>query len=141
MAISTNDITSLIPQRQPFIMVDRLIRYDEDVTLSSFLIREDNIFVENGWFLEPGLMENIAQTAAARAGYIAQRENKPVQVGYIGAVKNLVIHSLPFVNDELLTEIRVEHQIFDVTIIKGKITCKDVLLAACEMKIFIFQSK
>lgn len=122
-------------------MVDRLIRYDEDVTLSSFLIREDNIFVENGWFLEPGLMENIAQTAAARAGYIAQRENKPVQVGYIGAVKNLVIHSLPFVNDELLTEIRVEHQIFDVTIIKGKITCKDVLLAACEMKIFIFQSK
>lgn len=141
MAISTNDITSLIPQRQPFVMIDQLISYDEDVTRSSFLITDDNIFVENQRFSEPGLVENIAQTAAARAGYIAWLENKPVQVGYIGAIKNLVIHSLPFVTDELLTEIRVEHQIFDVTLIRGKITCKDVLLAACEMKIFISQSK
>ena len=95
------------------------------------------------YFLDKSALDvvaNIAQTAAARAGYIAVTGNKPVQVGYIGAIKNLVIHSLPLVNDELLTEINVENQIFDVTLIKGKITCKGSLLAECEMKIFI-QSK
>ena len=46
-------------------------------------------------FKEPGLVENIAQTAAARAGYISHTENKPVLVGYIGAVNNLQVFSLP----------------------------------------------
>lgn len=121
-------------------MVDQLTWYDEKITRAEFLIIKDNIFVENGRFSEPGLVENIAQTAAARAGYISALENKPVKVGYIGAIKNLVIYSLPSVNDELVTEITVGNQIFDVTIIKGKVSCNESLLAECEMKIFI-QSK
>src|SRR5690349_15285664 len=99
------DILSLIPQRPPFVMVGALIHYDEKVTRTSFTIREDNILVENGRFTEPGLVENIAQTAAARAGYISISENMPVQVGYIGSVKDLKIYDLPIVNDELETEI------------------------------------
>ena len=122
-------------------MIDQLTWNDEKITRTGFLVKEDNIFVENERFCEPGLLENIAQTAAARAGYVSGLENKPVQVGYIGAIKNLVIHSLPFVNDELVTEITVENQIFDVTLIKGRVSCNEVLLAECEMKIFISQSK
>ena len=122
-------------------MIDQLTWYDEKVTKTGFKIKADNIFVENERFCEAGLVENIAQTAAARAGYVAGLENKPVQLGYIGAIKNLVIHSLPFVNDELVTEIMVKNQIFDVTLIKGRIICKEILLAECEMKIFISQSK
>jgi hypothetical protein len=118
-------------------MVDRLTLHDEKITRSVFLVKKDNIFVESERFCEPGLLENIAQTAAARAGYVAGVENKPVQVGYIGAIKNLVIRSLPFVNDQLETEVTVENQIFDVMLIKGKVSCNKVLLAECEMKIFI----
>src|SRR5665647_864721 len=124
----TNNIASLIPQRPPFVMIDQLTWNDEKITRTGFLVKEDNIFVENERFCEPGLLENIAQTAAARAGYVSGLENKPVQVGYIGAIKNLVIHSLPFVNDELVTEITVENQIFDVTLIKGRVSCNEVLL-------------
>lgn len=136
-----DNIETLIPQRAPFVMIDELISQDEKVTRTRLKIRAGNIFVENGQFCEPGLLENIAQTAAARAGYVSLLDNKPVQVGYIGAIKNLVIHSLPMVNDELLTEISVENQIFDVTLITGKVTCRDILLATCEMKIFITPSK
>ena len=92
-------------------------------------------------FKEPGLVENIAQTAAARAGYISKTENKPVLVGYIGAVNNLQIFSLPKTGDELTTEITIENQIFDVTLISGKITCNEQLVAQCRMKIFINQIK
>lgn len=137
----TDNIETLIPQRPPFVMIDQLITYNEKITRTSFKIKAANIFVENGRFGEPGLVENIAQTAAARAGYVSLHDNKPVLVGYIGAIKNLVIHSLPMVNDELVTEISVENQIFDVMLISGKITCRDILLAACEMKIFISPSK
>ncbi|MEO6230617.1 MAG: 3-hydroxyacyl-ACP dehydratase [Ferruginibacter sp.] len=139
--LSSLDILTLIPQRAPFVMVDALLHYDELVTRTKFTILPDNIFVENGKFTEPGLVENIAQTAAARAGYVAQSENKPVLVGYIGAIKNLEIFNLPNINDELTTEVTVVNQIFDVTVINGKTWCNDVLMAQCEMKIFISQSK
>ena len=131
------DILSLIPQRPPFVMIGKLLYSGESITRSSLRVTEDNIFVENGRFREAGLMENIAQTAAARAGYIARMENLPVQVGYIGAVKNLVITGLPRTGDELITEITIKDQVFDVTIITGKVLCGERIVAQCEMKIFI----
>lgn len=130
-------IIKLIPQRPPIVMIDELTYSDEKCSLSSFLIKEKNIFVVAGKFREAGLVENIAQTAAARAGYNAQQENKPVQVGYIGAVKNLEIFALPQVNDTIETEVAIQNQVFDVTIIIGKVTGNGKLLAQCEMKIFI----
>ncbi len=131
------NITDLIPQKPPFVMVDKLLNFSDENISTSFNIKDDNIFVENGVFREPGLIENIAQTAAARAGYIAKTENKPVLVGYIGAVNNLEIFSLPKIGDELITEITIENQIFDVTLIFGKISCNNELIAQCKMKIFI----
>jgi predicted hotdog family 3-hydroxylacyl-ACP dehydratase len=137
MTLPVEDILPLIPQKPPFVMIDRLICSDENITRSSFLIKEDNVFVKDNVFQEGGLLENMAQTAALRAGYTAQSENKPVAIGYIGAVSDFEIFSLPKVNDELITEIAVENQIFDVTVISGKVWCNDNLLAKCEMKLFI----
>lgn len=135
------NITDLIPQKPPFVMVDKLLNFNEATTTTGLSIRAENIFVENGIFTEPGLLENIAQTAAVRAGYISKTENKPVQVGYIGAVNNLQIFALPKTGDELITEITIENQIFDVTLISGKIICNNETIAQCKMKIFINQNK
>ncbi len=135
--ISVDNIQSLIPQRPPFVMIDKLVSFSETETSTAFTIKADNIFVENGIFKEPGLVENIAQTAAARAGYVSKTEKKPVLVGYIGAVNNLKIFSLPKTGNELITEITIENQIFDVTLISGKIKCNDEIIAECKMKIFI----
>jgi predicted hotdog family 3-hydroxylacyl-ACP dehydratase len=136
-----NDIQSLIPQKPPFVMVDKLLSVTEMATTTGFSIKADNIFVQDGVFKEPGLVENIAQTAAASAGYVSYTENKPVLVGYIGAVNNLQVFALPKTGDELITEITTENQIFDVTLISGKITCNGQLIAQCKMKIFINQIK
>jgi predicted hotdog family 3-hydroxylacyl-ACP dehydratase len=139
--IATENIESLIPQKPPFVMVDKLLNFSETTITTGFKIEADNIFVEYGFFKEPGLIENIAQTAAARAGYISKTENKPVLVGYIGAVNGLQIFSLPKTGDELVTEITIENQIFDVTLISGKIICNNETIAQCRMKIFINQTK
>jgi predicted hotdog family 3-hydroxylacyl-ACP dehydratase len=139
--ITINDIQSLIPQKPPFVMVDKLLSVTQTATTTGFSIKADNIFVQDGVFKEPGLVENIAQTAAASAGYVSHTENKPVLVGYIGAVNNLQVFALPKTGDELITEITTENQIFDVTLISGKITCNGQLIAQCKMKIFINQIK
>lgn len=135
--ILEENIQALIPQRPPFVMIDKLLYSGETITRTSFLITEENIFIENGEFCEAGLMENIAQSAAARAGYIAYLESKPVSVGYIGAVKNLEIFVMPKINDELITEVKIESHVFDFMLISGCIYCKDRSVATCEMKIFV----
>ena len=137
MALPVEDIVSLIPQKAPFVMVDKLIYADEQLTKTSFTVTATNIFTANGRFTEPGLVENMAQTAAAGAGYKAQQENKPVKKGFIGAVKDLEIVELPAVGDELETEVKIENQVFNMTVISGKVSCREKLLASCEMKIFI----
>ncbi|MFD0749090.1 3-hydroxyacyl-ACP dehydratase [Mucilaginibacter calamicampi] len=133
------DILSLIPQKPPFVMVDELIFSDDNITRTKFIVRADNVFVINGEFSEAGLMENMAQTAAAGSGNMARIEDRPVTTGYIGQVKNFEVVELPRVGDELLTEIKMEVQVFDAAIVSGKVWCQDKLLAQCEMKIFINQ--
>jgi len=130
------NVIPLIPQKPPFVMVGKLLHSDDHITRSSFLIRPGNVFVKNNIFQEAGLMENIAQTAALRAGYLAQAENKPVTVGYIGAVKDFEVFSLPKINDEIITEVSIENQILDVTVLLGKVWLNGVLMAQCEMKVF-----
>jgi predicted hotdog family 3-hydroxylacyl-ACP dehydratase len=136
MQLPVNDITPLIPQKHPFVMVGKLLLVDEVLTRSSFVIEPGNVFVKDGFFQEAGLMENIAQTAALRAGYLALTENKPVANGYIGSVRNFEIFQLPQINDELLTEVRIENRVFNVTILTGKIWLNTTLIASCEMKVF-----
>ncbi|MDF2431156.1 MAG: hypothetical protein JWP44_787 [Mucilaginibacter sp.] len=110
---------------------------DESRTKTLFTIREDNVLVFNGDFSEAGLMENIAQTAAAGTGYTAKQDHKPVAAGYIGSVKNFEVFDLPKIGDELHTEIKIENQVFDMTVISGTIKRNNELIAQCEMNIFI----
>ncbi|MDB5030683.1 3-hydroxyacyl-ACP dehydratase [Mucilaginibacter sp.] len=137
--IAGESILSLIPQKPPFVMVDELLFSDDNITKSSFKITADNILVINGEFSEAGLMENMAQTAAAGSGNMARIENRPVANGYIGQVKNFEIYSLPQIGDVLFTEVKMEVQVFDAGIVSGKIWCNEEVVAQCEMKIFINQ--
>jgi predicted hotdog family 3-hydroxylacyl-ACP dehydratase len=131
------NIESVIPQRHPFVMIDELLYCEGAITRSSFEVSGDNIFVAENLLREPALVENIAQTAAARAGYLAISENKPVTLGYIGAIQKLEITGLPRVGDMIETEVKVLNQVFDVTLIEGQLTSNGKLLAKCEMKIFV----
>jgi len=137
MKFPVNDILALIPQKPPFVMVGKLLYTDDTVTRSSFVIGADNVFVRNNLFQEAGLLENIAQTAALRAGYIAHAENKPVAIGYIGAVKNLDIFNLPKVSDEIITEVTIETKVMDITVLTGRVRHNEALLAQCEMRVLM----
>lgn len=135
------DILPFIPQRAPFVMVDALVKAAETTGITRFEVKADNIFIQDGYLTEPALVENIAQTAAARIGYICNEKQEPVPVGFIGAVQNLEIIELPVVGNLIETEITIKNQVFDVTLISGKITCNGRELASCDMKIFLQQNR
>jgi len=137
MIAQGDDILKLIPQRPPIVMVDKLISAVDKTTVSGLFIKPENIFVENGRLQEPGIVENIAQSAALGVGYICQTKNEKVPIGFIGAVSNLKIFSLPEVNSELRTEIQVDYEVFEATLISSKVFCNEELIAQAEMKIFL----
>lgn len=135
-------VNALIPQKPPIVMVDKLWYNDEVKTITGFFITENNIFCSEGIFREPGIIENIAQSAALRAGYMfslmdnkGKKVNPPI--GYIGAIKKLTISKLPKSGTELITEIIIGQEIFDVTLITGITTQNGEPIAECEMKIFL----
>lgn len=118
-------------------MVGKLVGAANKKTVTSLVISDENIFCQDGFLREPGLIENMAQTAAAGAGFLASLENKDPRVGYIGGIRNLRIVELPAVGSEITTEIVVEHEILDASVVQGKITQDEKLIAECEMKIFL----
>ena len=135
MIPSEFDILDLIPQRTPMTMIDALIAADEKSARGKLHILESNLFIDNGVLAEPGLIEFIAQTAAAYTGYKNKTTNQEVSEVYIGAIKNLVIYELPKVNSFVQSEIVVENEIVGYTIIVGRVYQEDRLLAECEMRI------
>ncbi|QQL49327.1 3-hydroxyacyl-ACP dehydratase [Mucilaginibacter ginkgonis] len=131
------DATTLIPQQQPFVMVNGLVFADDKSAKTSFEIIGDNPMCINGIFQEGGLLENMAQTAAAYAGFIASQNNEPVKKGFIGAVNNFEVLRLPTQGDQLLTEVNVVDEVMGVTVVWGKVFCYSELIASAELKIFI----
>jgi predicted hotdog family 3-hydroxylacyl-ACP dehydratase len=136
MIILQDNITSIIPQRPPFVMIDQLVSCDETCSNTTFQVKAENILVYDGELSEAGITENIAQTAAAGLGYITLQSNRPIVIGYIAAIKNLEIFAQPKVGDIIQTNVTIINQIFDVTIISGSVKCDEILVAKCEMKIF-----
>ena len=118
-------------------MIDELMSCDEINSKTKFLVKADNILIDNDELSEAGLTENIAQTAAAGFGYLSQKNNKPVLVGFIAAIKNLEVFALPKIGEIIETTVAITNQVFDVTIISGRVKRNGELLASCEMKIFI----
>jgi predicted hotdog family 3-hydroxylacyl-ACP dehydratase len=135
MADYIPDITTLLPQGPPFILVDKMLFSDETVSRTSFRITAGSPLVDQGRFTEGGLLENIAQTAAAGSGYQTLQTGGTVAAGFIVSVSNFIITALPEIGDELLTETTVQMRIPDIIVISGVVNCKERVIATCEMKI------
>ena len=130
------EILELIPQRPPFLLVDRLTDFEPERSMTSFVVKENGVLVRDGRLSEAGVMENIAQSCAARIGYINKyKKNETVKLGIIGAIRDFTVTELPSVGDTLVTEIVVISEVFDITLVKAEVKVGDAVIAGCQMKI------
>ncbi|BFM43041.1 flexirubin biosynthesis protein [Flavobacterium sp. CFS9] len=144
------DIQNYLPHRAPLLMVDLILDINSSFVETTFLIREDNIFVDNNIFIEAGLIENTAQTCSSIVGkkYFFDddgTENENVNViGFISAIKNLKIHALPKVNDTIITKANLVSKFVGDDYTLCTMSCEslvgDKLLLECEINLFIQQT-
>ncbi len=129
-------IDELLPQKPPFVMVDQLTQYEQGSAETLFEIREDNVMVKDGILTTSGLMENVAQTSAARIGYYYKYVlRQPVKVGYIGAVRGMKVMRFPTVGETIRTRISVIAEAFGMVAFAASITdASGVEIARADMK-------
>ncbi|MDX1279158.1 hypothetical protein [Oceanihabitans sediminis] len=138
MALPINNISHLIPQKKPFVMVDTLVDFTAEKVTSSFTILDNNLFVENATFLESGLIENMAQTVALHTGYNYFLKNEEAPIGYIGSIKKVAILKLPILNETITTEATILHEFMGVTMVEVKAFNQNKEeIASAEMKTVI----
>lgn len=130
------DIHTLLPQQEPFVMVGTLTHFEITKMVTELVIPEDNIFVNDGKFSASGLIENMAQTCAARIGYVNKYIlMKGIQLGYIGAIRNMQVNELPKVGDKIVTTVNIREEVFGMLLADATVMCGDKLLVSTEMKI------
>ncbi|PIF32173.1 putative hotdog family 3-hydroxylacyl-ACP dehydratase [Flavobacterium sp. 9] len=141
------DIQNYLPHRAPMLMVDLILDINSNFVETTFLIKEDNIFVDNNIFVEAGLIENTAQTCSAIVGkkYFFEEdgtENENVNViGFISALKNLKIHLLPKAGDTITTKANLVSKFIGDDYTLCTMSCEslleDKILLECEINLFI----
>lgn len=131
------ELYKLIPQRNPIVMVDTFFWADEESAETGLHVQSDNIFCEGGLLREPGMIEHVAQSAAAFAGYASFTKGEAPKLGFIGEVKKFKIDRLPKVGEFLYTRLRVLGEAAGVTLISAETKSGEEVLATCQMKIFI----
>ena len=128
-------LSKLLPQRPPFVMIDRLVSCDDVFAVTELTVRKDNIFVEDERLTSSGLIENIAQTCAARIGYLNLNAGGTVKIGVIGAISNLDIIRTPKVGEKLETTIELISEVFQMTLVEAVIRINGEEIVRANMKI------
>ena len=131
-------ILELIPQRPPFVMVDKLLSCEGKVATTSFQVKSDNVLLdENGILSASGIIENMAQTCAARIGYINKfLESKTIKIGVVASVKNFEITAYPKIDDVLTTTVEETlGGILNMTLLTAITECNGKIIAQAEVKV------
>lgn len=138
MLVEKTNIKTYIPQREPFIMIDSLLKADETGFSSSFLVENDNLFIENNILSEAAIIENIAQTCAAGFGYSSslEVESEP-RLGFIGAITKLEVFNEVASNTMIETHVNIVNTFENIYLIEGIASAANQDLIKCQMKIVL----
>ena len=128
-------IGGILPQREPFLFVDRLVYWDERETVTAFTVPADHLLVEDGRLTAPGILEHMAQSSAARIGYLCKYIlHVPVRIGYIGAIRKFRVGRLPAAGETLTTTVILREDVFGITLTDVVVRVNDEIIAEAALK-------
>lgn len=133
-SLNKDFVEKLLPQKYPFVMVDKMHDYTETSLVSGFTILEESIFFQDGNFVESGLIEHIAQSIALHTGYQFFLKKEPAPTGYIGSIKDIEIRQLPKLGDEIQTTVSILQEFAGITLVDVVTKLNDIVIAAGQMK-------
>lgn len=130
-------VENLIPQKSPFVMVDKLLFFEENKIIAGLTIPQENIFTLNSVFQEAGLVEHMAQSVALYTGYQYYLQNEPAPTGYIGSIKTIIINRLPKLGENVETTVSVLQEFMGVTLVDIISKVNDEIIGSSQMKTVI----
>ncbi|WP_294296043.1 ABC transporter permease [uncultured Chryseobacterium sp.] len=133
------NIHNFLPHRKPMLMTDYIPELTKEKVTTSFEIKEDNIFVDKGVFVEAGLIENSAQTCSSILGqsFFENPEADTKVIGFITNIKKIEIFSLPKVGSTIISKASLISQFENICQIYCETFLEDKLLIRSEINLFI----
>lgn len=129
------DIDSIVLQQPPFRFVHRLDSFSKEESIITFTPGDGNLLMENGCLSAAGLIEHMAQANAARIGYYCVYILKaPVDIGYIGQVKDFTFRRLPRAGERLTTTVTLKYEVFKVSLCDVVVRSGEEVLASATLK-------
>ena len=127
-------VAALLPQKFPFLLVDKMYAYSETKITTGLKIQEENIFVDNETFVASGLIEHMAQSVALHTGYQFFLKNEQAPTGYIGSIKDIEIKQLPKLGDEVRTTVTILQEFMGITLVDISTQLNKMEIAKGQMK-------
>jgi hypothetical protein len=126
-------------------MIDKLLSCEGNKATAELTVRTDNIFLTKNGLSPSGIIESMAQTAAARTGFIMKTEsgseNKRVPIGVIGSIKNFKSYFMPQVGSKMIITIGIDHEVLNATIMKCYAEVNGIKAAEGNLQIFLSEEK
>ena len=123
-------IQQFLPHRQPMLFVDTIILIETNYVEAIYTIKSGQLFLQNDYFSEIGLIENMAQVCSSIIGqkyFIDDDLQKGDLIGYISTIKTCTIYNLPKINQTILTKAKLL-EVFDY---------EDYAISTMETQVFI----
>lgn len=86
--MSEISIEELLPHSGKMLLLDEIIKWDEDWLEALVEIRDGSMFVEQGQVSALVVIEYMAQSVAALAGVRSKRKGEPVKIGLLLGTRN-----------------------------------------------------
>ncbi|SIP93206.1 hypothetical protein SAMN05880574_102155 [Chryseobacterium sp. RU37D] len=137
------NIHNFLPHREPMLMADYILELTKEKVITSFEIKEDNVFVHNIEFVEAGLIENLAQTCSSILGqsFFENPETDTKVIGFITNIKKIEVFALPKVGDTIISKASLISQFENICNIFCETFLNDELLIRAEINLFIQEVK
>lgn len=132
-------VENLIPQKFPFVMIDKLFSYSDTALVSGLKVTNNNIFVANNIFTESGVVEHMAQSVALHTGYQFYLKKEAAPTGYIGSIKEIAISKLPKTDDEIQTTVTILQEFGGITLVDLVTKLNGETIATGQMKTILAQ--
>lgn len=141
------DIHNYLPHREPMLMVDVIVAIKPESVETVFIVKDNNIFIENGVLCETGLIENAAQTCSSivAKSYLVDDDAQDIPnvdvIGFISSIKTIQIYKLPELGSEIITKAnlisRYDTGVYTTCMVSCKSYCNGELLLEGEINLFI----
>lgn len=141
-------IQQFLPHRQPMLFVDTIILIETNYVEAIYTIKSGQLFLQNDYFSEIGLIENMAQVCSSIIGqkyFIDDNLQKGDLIGYISTIKTCTIYNLPKINQTILTKAKLlevfDYEDYAISTMETQVLIDDKVYATATLNLLLQNHK